>query len=132
MTRIDFNSIPPIMAPFSFGGSADALWPNRVFAGHGLASFEEISHRESLRDIEICLCAMRPALYHMGIRSSIPTNTSTSWTAISSYVLVAILSKQSHLDHSLYTILQILSASLFRENAYPATTCGVEAEWWRH
>lgn len=37
------------------------------------------------------------------------------WIAISTYVLVAILKKQSHLDHSLYTILQVLSVSLFEK-----------------
>ena len=37
------------------------------------------------------------------------------WIAISTYVLVAILKKQSQLDHSLYTILQVLSVSLFEK-----------------
>jgi hypothetical protein len=37
-------------------------------------AFAQLSHRESLRDIEICLRAMRPKLYHMGIRSSVSRN----------------------------------------------------------
>jgi len=37
------------------------------------------------------------------------------WTAVSVYVLVAIIKKQLGLDHSLYTILQILSISLFEK-----------------
>jgi hypothetical protein len=38
------------------------------------------------------------------------------WIAVSVYVLVAILKKRLHLDHlSLYTILQILSVSLFEK-----------------
>jgi len=35
------------------------------------------------------------------------------WIAISIYVLVAIVKKQLHLDASLYTILQVLSVTLF-------------------
>lgn len=37
------------------------------------------------------------------------------WIAISVYLLVAILKKQLHLDLSLYTILQILSLTLFEK-----------------
>lgn len=37
------------------------------------------------------------------------------WTAIATYLLVAILRKQLHLDYSLYTILQVLSVTLFEQ-----------------
>ena len=37
------------------------------------------------------------------------------WVAVSTYVLVAILKKRLALDLSLYTILQILSTSLFEK-----------------
>jgi IS4 transposase len=37
------------------------------------------------------------------------------WIAVSVYVLVAIIKKQLRLDHSLYTILQILSINLFEK-----------------
>jgi IS4 transposase len=37
------------------------------------------------------------------------------WIAVSVYVLVAIIKKQLKLDHSLYTILQILSITLFEK-----------------
>jgi hypothetical protein len=37
------------------------------------------------------------------------------WTAISVYVLVAIIKKRLNLDQSLYTILQILSVTLFEK-----------------
>jgi hypothetical protein len=40
------------------------------------------------------------------------------WIAISVYVLVAIIRKRLGLDASLYQILQILSVTLFRENAH--------------
>ena len=37
-------------------------------------SFAQLTYRESLRDIEACLRAMRPKLYHMGIRSTVSRN----------------------------------------------------------
>ena len=37
------------------------------------------------------------------------------WTAVSVYVLVAIIKKRLHLDASLYTILQILSMTIFEK-----------------
>ncbi|MDP6847746.1 MAG: IS4 family transposase, partial [Kiritimatiellia bacterium] len=37
------------------------------------------------------------------------------WIAISVYVLVAIIKKELKLDHTLYTILQILSVTLFEK-----------------
>jgi hypothetical protein len=41
------------------------------------------------------------------------------WIAISTYVIVAILKKQLQLEHSLYTILQVLSVSLFEKVPIP-------------
>ncbi len=37
------------------------------------------------------------------------------WTAVSVYVLVAIVKKRLHLDVSLYTLLQIFSVTLFEK-----------------
>ena len=37
-------------------------------------AFAQLTYRESLRDIETCLRAVRPKLYHMGIRSSVSRN----------------------------------------------------------
>jgi len=34
-------------------------------------SFAQLTYRESLRDIEACLRAMRPKLYHMGIHTTV-------------------------------------------------------------
>ena len=51
------------------------------------------------------------------------------WCAVATYVLIAIVKKQLHLDASLYTLLQILSVNIFEkmslhqaltENAYPS------------
>jgi IS4 transposase len=38
-------------------------------------AFAQITYRESLRDIETCLRAMQPRLYHMGFRGTISRNT---------------------------------------------------------
>jgi len=38
-------------------------------------AFAQLAYRESLRDIETCLRAMQPKLYHMGIRSRVSRNT---------------------------------------------------------
>ena len=38
------------------------------------------------------------------------------WCAVSTYVLIAIVKKELQLDASLYTLLQILSVSLFEKN----------------
>jgi transposase len=38
-------------------------------------SFAQITFRQSLRDIEICLRAMQPKLYHCGIRGNVSRNT---------------------------------------------------------
>ena len=37
--------------------------------------FAQLAHRESLRDIKVCLRAQRNKLYHMGIRGKIARNT---------------------------------------------------------
>ncbi len=38
-------------------------------------AFAQLTYRESLRDIEVCLRGNRPKLYHMGIRSGISRST---------------------------------------------------------
>ena len=38
-------------------------------------AFAQLTSRESLRDIEVCLRAVQPRLYHMGFRGNISRNT---------------------------------------------------------
>jgi len=38
-------------------------------------AFAQFTYRESLRDIEVCLAAQAPKLYHMGIRSAVARST---------------------------------------------------------
>jgi hypothetical protein len=147
-------------------------------------SFAQLTYRESLRDIEICLQANRSRLYHMGLRCVPHRSTladanedrdwriyadlaqvliqtakrlyrhtdigltlegeiyaldSTTidfclslfpwanfrqhkaavkiqlWIVICTYLLVAILKKELDLPHSLYSILQFLSVSIFEK-----------------
>jgi len=42
------------------------------------------------------------------------------WIAVAVYVLVAIIKKQLHLPHSLYTILQVFSLTLFEKTPIPS------------
>jgi len=50
------------------------------------------------------------------------------WIAISVYVLVAIIKKRLKLDRSLYTILQILSVTLFEKNPILQTLSHVDSD----
>ena len=43
------------------------------------------------------------------------------WCAVSTYVLIAIVKKELHLDASLYTLLQILSVSIFEKTQLTCT-----------
>ena len=83
-------------------------------------AFGQLTYRESLRDIK----------QHLRIKSfyGVSANAVKTqiWIAISTYVLVAILKKRLGIEHSLYTILQILSVSAFERielsQAFSSTT----------
>ena len=59
---------------------------------------------------------------HLRIKSFFGTSQNAVktqiWIAVSTYVLVAIMKKRLKIDLTLYTILQILSITLFEKNAY--------------
>jgi Transposase DDE domain len=46
------------------------------------------------------------------------------WCAVSTYVLIAIVKKELHLEVSLYTLLQILSVSVFEKMPLPQALSG--------
>jgi Domain of unknown function (DUF4372)/Transposase DDE domain len=97
-------------------------------------AFAQLTYRESLRDIQACLRAAQTKLYrsrwqmvlffkwikqHLRIKAFYG-NTEDAvktqiWIAISVNVLVAIVKKTLKIDSSLYTILQILSVTLFEK-----------------
>jgi len=47
------------------------------------------------------------------------------WCAVSTYVLIAIVKKELHLHASLYTLLQILSVSIFEKTQI---SCALQPE----
>ena len=47
------------------------------------------------------------------------------WCAVATYVLIAIVKKELHLDASLYTCLQILSVSVFEKTQL---SCALQAD----
>jgi len=61
---------------------------------------------------------------HLRIKSFFGTSANSVktqiWIAVSVYVLIAIIKKQLSLPHSLYTILQVLSLTLFERMPIPS------------
>src|ERR1700756_1933707 len=51
--------------------------------------FAQLTFRESLRDIEVCLRAQRPKLYHLGIRSAVARNTLANANAVRDWRIYA-------------------------------------------
>ena len=112
-------------------------------------AFAQLTGRDSLRAIVTCLQAMAPKLYHMEfltiaalyqrrwqielflkwikqhlhIKAFYGTSENAVktqiWTAISAYVLVAIVRKRLACTLPLYTVLQILSIRLFEKVPLP-------------
>ena len=71
-------------------------------------AFAQLTYRESLRDIETCLRAIRPKLYHMGIRSSVSRNNlahaneTRDWRIYADFAQVLIAEAQRlHADEDL-------------------------------
>lgn len=52
-------------------------------------AFAQLTFRESLRDIEVCLRAQRSKLYHLGIRSAVARNTLANANAVRDWRIYA-------------------------------------------
>lgn len=52
-------------------------------------AFAQLTYRESLRDIEVCLRAQRCKLYHLGIRSAVARNTLANANAVRDWRMYA-------------------------------------------
>jgi len=52
-------------------------------------AFAQLTYRQSLRDIEACLRAIQPKLYHMGIRSAVSRNTLANANAVRDWHIYA-------------------------------------------
>jgi hypothetical protein len=76
-----------------------------------------ITHLYKLRwQIELFFKWIKQQLRIKAFYGTSPNAVKTQiWIAISTYLLVAIVKKRLHLDQSLYTILQVLSISLFEK-----------------
>ena len=52
-------------------------------------AFAQLTYRESLRDIEVCLRAQSSKLYHLGIRSTVARNTLANANAVRDWRIYA-------------------------------------------
>ena len=66
---------------------------------------------------------------HLRIKKFLGTSEnavkSQIWCAIATYVLIAIVKKESHIEVSLYTFLQVLSVSVFEKNHIQQAFSGI-------
>jgi hypothetical protein len=73
-------------------------------------AFAQLTYRESLRDIEVCLRARQEKLYHMGIRSSISrstlayTNENRDWRIYADFAQVLIQEARSLYLHDSFGV----------------------------
>ncbi len=79
-------------------------------------AFAQLTYRESLRDIEACLRSVQRKLYHAGFRGNASHNTLAHANQVRDWRIYAdfaqiLISKARRL----YTILQILSITLFEK-----------------
>src|SRR3989338_331956 len=58
-------------------------------------AFAQLTYRESLRDIETCLCSMITKLYHMGIRGPIRRSTLADANENRNWLIYADLDRKS-------------------------------------
>ena len=66
-------------------------------------AFAQLTYRESLRDIEACLCAQSTKLYHMGIRSEVSRNTLANANAVRDWRIYADFAQSLiHIARRLY------------------------------
>src|SRR5512136_2730118 len=79
--RLVFSQLMDLMPNHEFDKCVD-----RYHGNHGIRKFScmdqflcmafaQITSRESLRDVETCLRALQPKLYHAGIRSKVSKST---------------------------------------------------------
>ena len=63
-------------------------------------AFAQLTGRESLRDIETCLRALQPKLYHVGIRANVSRTTlaGPTRTAIGTSMLILPMSSSATLE----------------------------------
>ena len=99
-------------------------------------AFAQLTFRESLRDIEVCLRAMQPKLYHMGIRGRVSRNTLANanevrdWRIYSDFANILIdKARRLYADEDFGQELQ--DATLFALDATTIDLCLALFPWAR-
>ena len=99
-------------------------------------AFAQLSYRESLRDIEVCLRAMRPKLYHMGIRSHIARSTladaneSRDWRIYADFAQILIAEAKTLYAHEDFGV-ELQEATVYALDSTTIDLCLALFPWAR-
>jgi len=99
-------------------------------------AFAQLSYRESLRDIEVCLRAMRPKLYHMGIRSHIARSTladaneSRDWRIYADFAQILIAEAKTLYVHEDFGV-ELQEATVYALDSTTIDLCLALFPWAR-
>jgi hypothetical protein len=92
-------------------------------------SFAQLTYRESLRDIEVCLRAQGKKLYHMGIRGSVSrstlahANANRDWRIFADYARVLIAYAQELHKAEKPSLLEQVSSAVYALDATIIQVC---------
>jgi hypothetical protein len=99
-------------------------------------AFAQLSYRESLRDVEVCLRAMRPKLYHMGIRSHIARSTladaneNRDWRIYADFAQILIAEARTLYAHENFGV-ELQEASVYALDSTTIDLCLSLFPWAR-
>jgi hypothetical protein len=99
-------------------------------------AFAQLSYRESLRDVEVCLRAMRPKLYHMGIRSHIAKSTladaneNRDWRIYADFAQILIAEARTLYAHENFGV-ELKEASVYALDSTTIDLCLSLFPWAR-
>lgn len=99
-------------------------------------AFAQLSYRESLRDIEVCLRAMRSKLYHMGIRSHVAKSTladaneNRDWRIYADFAQILIAEARTLYAHEDFG-LELKEASVYALDSTTIDLCLALFPWAR-
>jgi hypothetical protein len=99
-------------------------------------AFAQLSYRESLRDVEVCLRAMRSKLYHMGIRSHIARSTladaneNRDWRIYADFAQILIAEARTLYAHENFGV-ELKEASVYALDSTTIDLCLSLFPWAR-
>jgi hypothetical protein len=99
-------------------------------------AFAQLSYRESLRDIEVCLRAMRPKLYHMGIRGHVARSTladaneKRDWRIYADFAQILIAEAKTLYAHENFGV-ELQEASVYALDSTTIDLCLALFPWAR-